>query len=241
MHFYVESFSARTATTARADSWMQWSRTGVLPPDETPPVCAVPPLLRRRLTPLGRLALGALAELTPKPNEPMIFASSWGDIARSFSLMETLARDNEISPTHFSASVHNGIGAVASIWQGNTTAYKAICAEEFTTESALLEAWLVLGAGHESVVLVRYEDVMPEAWYHDGLTDTPTSAFAWAVRLTREQPPRSLCHFSLTASQSSCYAVRAPSRYHLEDLAFLLSDAPEFVHSDDQRAWIWRK
>ena len=241
MHFYVESFSARTATTAQAASWMQWSRTGELPPDETPPVCAVPALLRRRLTPLGRLALGALADLGPKPDEPMIFASSWGDISRSFSLMETLTSENEISPTHFSASVHNGIGAVASIWQSNTTAYKAICAEDFTSESALLEAWLMLCAGHESVVLVRYEDVMPEAWYHDGLTDTPATAFAWAVRLTCEQPPQSVCRFELTPSQSSCKCVRAPSHYRLEDLAFLLSDATEFVHSDGQLAWIWRK
>lgn len=241
MKFYVESLCARTSTTARASAWRQWARTGVLTPDETPPACDVPALLRRRLTPLGRLALGALADLEPRKNEPMIFASSWGDVSRSFTLMQTLVQDNEISPTHFSASVHNGIGAIASIWQGNTTAYKAICAQDFTTESAFLEAWLMLCSGHASVLLVRYEEPMPEAWYHDGLTDTTQDAYAWAVRLTRSETALSSTRFKLTVGPSCPLPTSNMYRDNLDPLSFLLSDASELWHVGPDQSWLWRK
>ena len=84
-----------------------------------------PAMLRRRLTPLGKLAVSAIAELKPQENEPMVFASSWGDLARSFALLESLCSSAEMSPAAFALSVHNAIGATTAIWLKDRSAHKA--------------------------------------------------------------------------------------------------------------------
>ena len=43
------------------------------------PACPAPVMLRRRLTPLGKLVASALAAVHLRDEEPFVVASSWGD------------------------------------------------------------------------------------------------------------------------------------------------------------------
>lgn len=234
-------WAACTEHTQTRQAWLDWACGGDLAADAETPSCPVGAMLRRRLTPLGRLSLSALHGIDPAPGEPIIFASSWGDISRSFALVSALARNEPMSPMGFASSVHNGIGATASIWLANTHAYQAISAGAMTTEAALVEVYSQLYQGASSVVLVRYEDVMPALWNH-GVTDCPDQMFAWAARFELGQGAAAdqAVHFSLTREPPS--QEPEPDQHSvLGDWRFLLGPIPSYRHSLHRESWLWEK
>ena len=84
-------------------------------------------MTRRRLNRIGRSALQvAYAVPANHPPCPVIFASRFGDRERSVLLLNALANNESLSPTAFSVSVHNAIGAIFSIERGDTENYIAL-------------------------------------------------------------------------------------------------------------------
>lgn len=218
----LSDWAAANAHANTKEAWSVWLKTGAFDPDIALSPNPVPAMMRRRLTALGRIALNALGALDPQENESIIFASNWGDISRSYELVDSMVKGEGVSPAGFSGSIHNGIGAVASIWKKNHAAYRAITAGgRFTTIAALTEAAALLANGETSVIVMRYEENLPSAW-HATLTDQSQDVplmepMAYALRLVAQ--PAAVVNLRVESVQSEI--TRALSLY--DELRLILS------------------
>ncbi len=103
----------------------------------------LPALMRRRLSPLGRQALQTVFKSYShigRENISWVVACRDGDAFRRIDLLSSLAKDEMLSPTDFSMSVHNAIIGMFSIFTGNKHNHTALAGGESTFESGLLEA-----------------------------------------------------------------------------------------------------
>ena len=192
---------------------------------------AVPPMIRRRLAPIGRMALGVLSSLAPDSETPMVFASSWSDASKGAELLMQAIGESAVSPMGFSGSVHNAIGATASIWLKNRLAYRSVSAGAETTEAGLLEAAMAL-AEHESVLFVRYEDAPPSLYSNLDIADLPGEPYAWGLRLVRDPGD------GIRTVRIERTGEGASKRDAAEELAFLTDAARTSLQHGP---WLWEK
>ncbi len=106
-------------------------------------VSFVPPLLRRRLSPLQRIFffLAHFDETLPKPKR-VVFASRDGEDTLTRRTVEDFHADGTASPHRFSASVYNAAPGLWSVFTKNTAPYTAVAAGRETVRVGLLEALL---------------------------------------------------------------------------------------------------
>ena len=122
-----------------------WIRgTAVLAPGTTPDVSFVPPLQRRRMSPVQCIAfdLARRAAADEPPPYAIHFSSSDGEWSLSHTLAGTYNADGSVSPGRFSSSVFNASPGLFSILTGNRASYSALAADVETLESGLLDALL---------------------------------------------------------------------------------------------------
>ena len=115
----------------------------------------VPPLARRRLSPLQRTFFHlAHMEGAPAPAN-VVFASRWGEDSLTRKLVEEFNLSGAVSPRDFSASVYNAAPCCWSVFTGNRAPYTAIAAGPDTLRCANIEA---LGMEKGPVLLVYGEE-----------------------------------------------------------------------------------
>ena len=157
------------------------------------PASGVPPMLRRRLSLLGRASaetLWALRDpetgrnpfLAPEDasRTAAVFASRWGDIAEAVLQVKDVAKGDPLSPTRFATSVHNGVSAVLTIaagFHGNVLAL----ANGPHSISAAFDSAVGLLTEVERVVVVDYELKPPVEF------DAPGSTHAVAFLCARAE------------------------------------------------------
>ena len=107
---------------------------------EDPNVSFVPPLARRRLSPLQK-AFFHLARMEGSP-EPVnvVFASRFGEDSLTRKLVADFKAAGEVSPKDFSASVYNAAPGAWSVFTHNKASYTAIAAGPDTVRCANIEA-----------------------------------------------------------------------------------------------------
>lgn len=126
-----------------------------------PDVSFVPPMERRRLTPLERAALSVAWRVLPKGEQiPVVFASRWGEIGTTLKLIRQLHDEGEMSPAGFSNSVHNAAPGHLSLLAGNKAPYTAVAAGPDSYDMGLLEASTYPGR----VLFVYAEEATPEMY-----------------------------------------------------------------------------
>lgn len=203
-----------------------------------PALAAMPAMMRRRVEPLGRMALhAAYASQGEDAPVPVVFASRYGDVPRSIALLRQLVEGQTPSPTAFSLSVHNAIGALWSIAGSLTAPYTAIAAGDETVEAAFTEALGLLTDGAPSVMVVCYDEPLPAPY--DVYAGHPDVAHAWACRLRLSDGPG----ISLQARRADpdtppLVAERSADR---RVLGFLRSGAAALDHRAGSRLWQWRR
>lgn len=80
------------------------------------PAGHIAPMLRRRLSALGRAAGGVTApEALADPSVALVFSSRYGDLEEALAQLKSLAAGEALSPTKFATSVHNGISGLLEI------------------------------------------------------------------------------------------------------------------------------
>ena len=136
-------------------------------PDGAPPdVGFVEPMLRRRLSALARMTLGvAHACAGDVPDARIVFASRHGELARTTTMLESLADGGDLSPTLFSMSVLNASTGLFSILQKNAAPATAISAGSASFGYGLLEACIMLAEHPAQSVLYVYADEPVPAIY----------------------------------------------------------------------------
>lgn len=145
--------------------WRDWAKSANADwkPAATPmaPVAGMAPLLRRRADAADRLALEVAFRLAPEGGLPTVFASRHGQVTRSAAMLAAQALGEPASPMDFSLSVHNATAGQYAIAAGDRHGGTSLASRDESFASGLLEAIGLLAEGHERVLLVMSDPMLP--------------------------------------------------------------------------------
>lgn len=210
-------------------AWLKFRDPAALAGTAAPALTELPPMIRRRLDPLGRAALQvAFWAQGAESTGPVVFASRWGELARSVSLLRQLAQDEPLSPTVFSLSVHNANSAVYSIARDDRANYSAVSAGPCSAAAGLCEALGLLADGAPQVLVVSVESALPEPYQSFESHALPLRA--WAVLIENGDE---IC-LDAAPSQSDAQHELSPD---LATLDFLVGTVPAL----QQSGWHWSR
>lgn len=221
------------------ENWLSWAPSRALPwqgPAAQGPEPAVPALLRRRLTPIGRQALSAALRLGAGRGGKMLLSSRHGEFARTALLMESVTQEGSVSPAEFSLSVHNAIVGLASMASGNRAGHGAMAAGRDSLGYALVEAATsLLETPDEPIVLLHYDEPVPEIF----ATTLPADEPALLIGLRLVAPDGADERIVLTRTgDRTLEAERDGWARPFAD--FLESGAPSGQAIGDRTLWQWR-
>ncbi|MHB1544210.1 MAG: beta-ketoacyl synthase chain length factor [Gammaproteobacteria bacterium] len=176
-------------------AWIRGERTGLQ--SDQPDVSFLPPLLRRRLDRVGRMALYVAWQCAGnRVGLPLVFASRHGFLARTVQLLDNLAQHETLSPAAFSLSVHNSAAGLFSICRDDRSPSTALAAGGQTLAAAILEGIGMLIEGRTEVLVV-YTDEIPPPEYTSYLGMNEPD---FAVGMLLAVPNRELPQYRLIAS-----------------------------------------
>jgi len=172
------------------DAWRAWSRAPhALDVEGTPDARFLPPMLRRRCTPLTKAMLHVAFAACPEDLRGAVrtvFASRHGELRESFPLFELVVSGQPLSPTRFTHTVHNAQAAMYSIAAGNRRASSALAGERDTFGAGLVESLCHLERepGRPALLVVGET---PVAEFVHGKTGEPPFCFALALLLAADE------------------------------------------------------
>jgi Beta-ketoacyl synthase, N-terminal domain len=248
MNTLAITFSAWNAWQQSQDAPEQWARYGSnhtsSTTDSLPKAQRIPPMLRRRLGSLGKAAI-ASAEDTISDIPvfmPTVFCSQHGDLHRTLSLLESLAENEPLSPTHFSLSVHNAIAGIYSIARKDPSPTSAICCSVDDVSAALLETQMILNEQQcQYALCVVHDEPLPEFY---GCPNRPASSYAASFLLTSEPNESSLTlGLSLSkndSSHSDSLSTQSPSAVEMVNFLNQKNQDSQAFPSRE-KIWTWRK
>ncbi len=150
------------------------SSFAILQPGVPPDVSFVPPLVRRRLSPLQKIYFALAHQIepsapipSPAPQAPsalqapippiFIFASRDGEDTLTRRIVDDFHADGSVSPHRFSSSVYNAAPGLWSVFTKNVAPYTAIAAGDDTIECGLIETLAALKSGRDAVLVYAEE------------------------------------------------------------------------------------
>ena len=217
--------------------WRRWIEADVRPvAGEAPALKDIKPINRRRLSPIARgafyCAQQCLQTVTPVAT---VFCSAHGEGSRALELLEAIARDEPISPTTFSLSVHNSVAGLFSIFNHETAPSIAIAAGLDGIGTAFVEGWGLLQAhGSGEVLVVLYDDQMPEPFRVGD--DAPPVGIAAAFVLSMDER-HTRYRIERKASSGAARSAHWDEIRHL--VAFLQDRGRQLVLRSDRVEWSW--
>ncbi|MBI3131929.1 MAG: beta-ketoacyl synthase chain length factor [Acidobacteria bacterium] len=155
-----------------------WVDLAVGPPE----LSRVEPLLRRRLSPLGKGLLHVAGRVTLDAG-PLraVFASRHGDPGRALPILADIAQGQDASPAQFSMNVHNAAAGIWSIATQDRSPITALAAGPETFGMALLETLAQHRATGEPVLFVYGDDRLPELMAPFEADPAPLHAVAFLI------------------------------------------------------------
>lgn len=276
MHFSLTAWAACAPGLREPQAWLAWARQPHVPlrqglDSDLPALTELPAMARRRLSPLGRMAVqaawwcqeapvgGASQAMESSQRDatcPVVFASRHGDTQRTLELQDALAAGQAMSPTAFGLSVHNAISAQYSIARGDRDNYIAVAAGVASAAAGLLEALSLLADGAPEVLLVCHEEGVPlpyDRYVDPAESPGPAMAWAWAWRLnSASSASAQALRFTLSLShaeglgQATASACAAPASttllpFGLDLLRFVLTDETQWTREVDGLSWRLRR
>jgi hypothetical protein len=181
--------------------WQEWAEgKRNLGESGKPDLSAFPPMLRRRLSQSGKSAVHTVLCLPEDvQNMPAVFCSQYGEVSRSTKLLSAIARNEPLSPTDFSLSVHNAVAGVYSIGCNQTGNITALSAGPGGITLAILEAKSILETSDSRHVLcVIYDTPLPQPYP----TAMNACSFAYAIALVLSSDDSASEQFLITLQQN---------------------------------------
>ena len=240
VRFAIEDWAAAAPGLHAPSAWQAWARAPRKPEGALEASLeAMPAMQRRRLNALGRAAAQVAWDChAPDAGTPVVFASGQGDAQRCLQLLKEFAASGAASPTDFTFSVHNAIGAMYSISRSDRASYTSVAAGPASAAAGVVEACALLADGAPRVLLVCYDAPLPGE-YAAFARETP-AAYAWAWRLTAAEAGKP--HFGLEwDADTPGEEARAELPFGLQALQFTLSDAPRRSARAGGRRWTWSR
>ncbi len=165
----IERWSFWSPESADPADWIEhWQRAGARPADGNPPADAIPPMQRRRMSRLARMALSCALDVAGDGGiDYSIFCSQHGEVVRTRDILSSISDGIEISPTAFSQSVHNTSSGLYTILTKSNHASTSIASGANSFAHAWIEAEAYLAANPtHTVLLVDFDEIIP-AEYHE--------------------------------------------------------------------------
>ena len=221
--------------------WRRWcADPAALEAGGCPDARFLPPLLRRRCSPLARIALTAAHACCGEEDlarSTTVFASRHGNINESIDLLDRLAQRQPLSPTVFSHTVHNAQAALFSLSAHNAQSSSSIAAQADTFGCGWLEALALLEREPERPVLLVTADVPLDPAFA-GMVDEPEASYGLAVLLAPSRDGDGL-GFAIEPAARPGERLRWPDA--LEFLRWWLSDEPRLSLGQGPRRFVWSK
>ena len=146
--------------TLYIDNFEFWTENDT---EKLPDVSFIPPMLRRRMSALEKIAISLASKIAPENADyKLVFASRFGEWEQTIKLIRQFYDDREMSPAGFSNSVHNAAMGHLSLLVHNTNSYTSIAGGERTIENALLDAILT----NKPVMFIYAEEHNPSEYEH---------------------------------------------------------------------------
>jgi hypothetical protein len=153
-------------------SWKIAGNVGVFPgvprAEESVPI---PPMMRRRLTALGKMAIeGIYRSVKSLEEKGLLHDIRWvtacrnGDTPRMVQLLSNISNEELLSPTDFSMSVHNGLIGMFSIESKNPMPHTALSGADASFEAGLLEAYAIGQESQRPVGFCYYDIPLPDMY-----------------------------------------------------------------------------
>jgi hypothetical protein len=184
--FSILDWAAWAPGVDTEEKWREWGRSPVkLDRKGVPLVDDLPMMFRRRLGRLGRVVMRTACDI-PQNGAHMVFSSRYGESSQTVKLLQDLAKNEPLSPTKFSTSVHNGLAGLFSIHSKNTAPHTVIAAGKNSFLHALLETVaLLIEKPGRSVLLVHYDEPLPE--FYEPFVDHDVPMLSLAMHLVGRQ------------------------------------------------------
>lgn len=161
-------WAAWSGGVSEKTQWCVWADGhAALSAEAAPDVSFLPPLQRRRMSRLSRMALTVVHDcLEASTTRPaLMFCTRYGEYGRTYGLLEALAAREPLSPALFSVSVHNTAVGLCSIHEGITGHSTALSAGRETLEHGFLDCAALLGTGEaDEALLVFHDEPLPEVY-----------------------------------------------------------------------------
>lgn len=159
--------------TLYIDNFAFWEQSDE---EKLPDVSFIPPLLRRRMSDLEKIAIYLANKTAPKDRQyRTVFASRFGEWEQTIKLIKQFFNDGEMSPAGFSNSVHNASVGHLSLITKNHADYTAIASGQDTIENAIIDAT----TGKMPVLFIYAEEKAPIEYEH--MFDTPVKSHGFAI------------------------------------------------------------
>ena len=100
----------------------------------------IPPLIRRKLSPIDKLAVEVISQVYNNNVEEIVFSSKQGEITRLEKIIEQYNELNEVSPAQFSGSVHNFAVGFFTLFQKINIPYYAISSGENSLSAGFIKS-----------------------------------------------------------------------------------------------------
>jgi hypothetical protein len=246
LNFTITSWAACAPGLLADEDWLAWAQQAAPPvpqrqglESDAPPLAEMPAMARRRLSPLGRLAVQAAWRCAGSdgPGFPVVLASRYGDVHRTLELQDALAQGRSLSPTAFGLSVHNAVGAQYSIARGDRANYLSIAAGEASAAAGLVEAVSLLEDGAPEVMLVCYDEGLPAPYARYDAATPSEAAWAWAWRIAAASSDARQPSFSLALGDETPQSTPSSLPFGLDLLRFTLSGQPRWSHAVESQHW----
>lgn len=215
--------------------WSAWTPEEDAP-RKRPEIREVPMLLRRRASFADcaalRVAFDCAGALGPMP---AVFCSHRGEIHRSVEMLGALSKNEPLSPMTFGLSVHNAAATLYSISRGDTSPANTIAAGRDSLPEGVLDACAVLATGAPQVLLVAYDDRLPEEFGR--FADAGDRPAALALVLETEGPRG--CSLELRRGRAPGPALPEPQVVSVA--RFLKQEGRSLELCHGTRRWVWRR
>lgn len=193
----------------------------------------LPMMMSRRLSAGSRMAVDTGLELMQRHAvDALVFSSRHGELEKNYRIQQALHAQEELSPTVFAMSVHNAAVGTLSIAAGADLPSTAIAAGIDSFQQALIECYLLLSDGHQRVLLVDHDSLLPDFYLAHLPDDLPR--YPYAVGLVLEAGDSLNCESRPKGP---------PQHGHLPQSIFFLHclarQLPDFTLDGEHCRWHW--
>ena len=226
----IEHWAAWIPGISERSDWQLWQQ-GLKQPEmgALPNLVQIPPMLRRRLSSVGKMALSVAWSVIPSADVklPVVFASRHGELERTVTMLKELANTESntqatLSPTQFSLSVHNAISGVYSIARKDFSAITALAIGEEGINVALTEAELIMRESDSDTILcVIYDEPLPAPYRQNDAG--PQYPYALAIKLCRDGLDDNATKLTLTLCERSGTEQKQEEPQALRFVRYLLN------------------